>query len=689
LPGLYRADSTSHHEDNGLIGNGETFPIHLPRNVSIQGTSALNTFFDLRGATAFEFGVHIDPATGARVPPNDPRAVPIDGTNSFISTVTFFGGGKPLSPPTLGSQQTAILLDNEVASHPTIVNCFFLKNVVGIIVNASHSTVSTEVPEILHDGTTVVHCTFYGNGIGIWNGQDAAQPRGLLPPVVGWSKLNLISNIFDTNVAGSYQGALPACDDGYNQGAGTPFPVNPGSWPFAFTDSAFEGIAAEDLRTELAPSTGTYEDFNAYERVDSGTTIFEWYNKSLPTPGTPFILCNLSPTLRRPGTTHPIPVPSRNIADITGFNSNSTQTGHKPRGILYVRDLFCVGRQFGALGQFNAFPSVTTGSAGHFDGSPHDLRLCPSASASNDTTWNPPDRRNPLVDNGYGGGWPARMHNGQQAARPGALPLKAASQWSWPFHALAFDGEGWGNPRVYDHPSFPNTPGRPAGWQWIDVGADEVADLIVAGYRFATTMFVWLDENDPANKIWQASGNATPMANHRQWYLGPVTNGTPPPAPLNPAFAQEQPRFRSYGFTSFNIDWPQSYLGLEGGRTWHSTESTSMPPNPPEVFARPWRFDPTLLPPPQAPACGSSNGLNDMTRATAADITPHLLPDLHPWWTQMFNTPAQPRWFAGYMPPSFLLWQPVPIPAASRLASTTRRCTTSARRPARRTPAPA
>ena len=68
LPGLYARDKAygpvvgTHNPDNGLQPNGEKFPIYLPPRVSIQGTSALNTVFDVTSpeddiaGPAFEFG---------------------------------------------------------------------------------------------------------------------------------------------------------------------------------------------------------------------------------------------------------------------------------------------------------------------------------------------------------------------------------------------------------------------------------------------------------------------------------------------------------------------------------------------------------------------------------------------------------------------------------------------------------
>src|SRR5690606_15089930 len=55
LPGLYGPDSTlsvnldDYDSASQMRFNGEEFPVRLPKGVSLQGTSALDTIFDGRG----------------------------------------------------------------------------------------------------------------------------------------------------------------------------------------------------------------------------------------------------------------------------------------------------------------------------------------------------------------------------------------------------------------------------------------------------------------------------------------------------------------------------------------------------------------------------------------------------------------------------------------------------------------
>lgn len=699
LPGLYSAalppGYANHHPDNGLVPNGESFPILLPPGVAVQGTNALNTFFDLRGSVAFLFGVFVDPATGLRVAPGDSNAVPVNGLDSFITRITFYGAGPDpsISSIPLGTTQGAIVVDDEVTAAPTVTNCVFLRNKIGILVNAAAgaSGAATEpVPgSARHDGMTIVNNTFVWNTIGIWNGQLAdlplTNPGGQL--VFGWSRLNVLNNVFDRTAPGEY--ATPSI--GPVCGWSDAWPKNPWTWIGATTpttpavpwvwisglannpsNSAFAGLCAEDMSIVLSlGGQNVVEDFNAYERFD-GSAIGQPYNISTRYTAIP----QLIPALPRPGTTNPVPHASREIHAFTGFNNFIIGAGREnaARGILFVRDLICSG-QSQAVPTFVA-PSTGTGPTG-FDGSRHDFRLSPSAAISLDRSVVAPNAPNPLVDNGYGGGWPATMLNGQSVEEPGRLDLDPSV---WPFSAMEFDLEGWGNPRSFDHPSYPGIaprltelPVAPEQWEMIDLGADELGDLIVAGYRWGTTSFVTLQAADPANGVFtNAAGSQS--ANEWQWYLGPVTTGAPPglpPAPLASSFLREQPFFRSYKDTASGLswagmffDWPAGYRtphlgvpGVDDGVTWISTESDL----PPLVFRRPWRFPAPAAP--AAPACSANTcpggtltaSWYDVYHATNADVTPHLIPDLHPWWSQMTATIGAGT--SNFVPASLVFWQ--------------------------------
>ncbi|MBI5851132.1 MAG: hypothetical protein HZB39_08905 [Planctomycetes bacterium] len=708
LPGLYGEPlpaswGSRHHPDNGLVPNGETFPIHLPPNVSIQGTSTLDTFFDLRARVAFMFGVHVDPATGQRVPPSDSRAIPINGINSFVNRICFFGAGRDdpqLSvftvPPGPGIEQGAIVIDEEVASRPTIVNCVFLKCRAGIIVNAGVVIPEVEnpqpVPEVLHDGTTIINNSFIWNGVGLWNGYFARITRDPTNPVtvVGFSKLNIINNVFDMQPPSQVQAPYDcACNRGFPftpwtwpaAGAGgttppvwRPVGAAPGApWPWSFrllfADAPFEGVCAQDMQTLVTDPNGGPslfpENFNAFE--EGLCQRFRAYNNRT----VPLSWVSLHNSAPRPSGTDPIPHADRELSSYTGYFSLSLnpsvpcaqqQIVHGARGVLYVRDLLCAG---GSHPQGIGFPRTVTSSANAvttgYDGSFHDVRLSPAAARSLTDTSGPnrTDTHNPLVDNGYGGGFPAAMANGQLVSRPGFLTLTTATQGEWPFDAMEFDGEGFANPRVVDHVwDRPSAPARPSGWQFIDIGADELGELLIAGYRFGTRTFMALSASDPANPLGYTP-QAGAMRNIQAVYLGSPTryNNPQPPPPVVPpqfatAFPNEPARYRAYvGFGGSTSDWPQAYSmawnnGLQSPG-WISFERGFAPP----IGARPWRLDTSTLVP-LSPGCGLPGTVWDMYWGTPPDVTPHLLPDIHPWWSRLFV--AAPN----FMTTSNFLWQP-------------------------------
>jgi len=701
LPGLYSAalppGYNNHHPDNGLVPNGETFPILLPPGVSVQGASALNTFFDLRASVGFLFGVFMDPATGQRVAPGVATAVPVSGEDAYIARIMFYGAGP--DPQTgampLGTTQGAVVVDDEVSSAPTITNCVFFRNKIGVLVNAAPGSGggSTEPPSgaARHDGLTIVNNTFVWNTIGIWNGQLADTP--LTNPggqvVFGWSKLNVINNVFDRTAPG--ESGTPFVN--HVCGWAAPWPANPWTWigptppsnpavawpwPTGMannpSNSAFAGLCAEDMRTVISLNGQSIaEDFNAYERLD-GPPLMEPYNISTAYIAIP----QLIPAVARPGTSNPVPHLTREIHAFTGFQNFVSATGTRDnaaRGILFVRDLICSGQSVVPTKYFPPATGQPPGVPTGFDGSRHDFRLSPTAATSADQAVAAPNALNPLVDNGYGGGWPATMANGQSVEKPGRLDLDASV---WPFSAMEFDMEGWGNPRVFDHPTYPGIaprltelPVAPEAWEMIDIGADELGDLIVAGYRWGTTDFVTLQVGDPANGIF-ANAVQSGAANEWQWYLGPVTFNPPPGLPvatLAASFLREQPFFRSFDSASGTwpvfADWPQTYatdapgvLGVDNGVTWISTESDVQP----VIFPRPWRFPPPAAA--AAPACagGACPGgvltasWHDVYHATNADVTPHLIPDLHPWWSQM--TASVTGGIGNFVPASLVFWQP-------------------------------
>jgi hypothetical protein len=674
MPGLYAPD-TEWYPDFLTRGNGESFPLVIPPRVSIQGTSGLNTVIYAPGTNAIVFGAWFDPVTNQRTSSENAQAIAATGADCFISSVTFYACGvdfvvRPEAAPT---EQGAVLLDREVSAAPTICNCFFVKNRVGVLVNAGNpGTVPPELPNvpqpaagppsIVHSGTSLIGNTFVWNAVGVWNGEYAEQPfdwigiaNGLIsqPFAIGWSRLVVVNNIFDSMGPGSLQdsGVKDYCAEGnlrkFSDGLG--WWRHPESWPFGWADSAFEGVPAEDM--EIA-GVG---DFNAYEEqptpFGSGSFLGRRYNRSINETA-PFIgfryrlpavgFEQARPTMQRPA-------PSRNIAPFTGWQANVAQSGLNPRGVLYIRDMFCLAREQDSTNPTTNVNPINTGwpavlgqlaaNAPGFDGSPLDFRLHPTAAAfpSNLAPTTPPPLSipNPLVDNGFD--IPATgtvaMSNGMLLRQPG-IP----GHPTWSFSPWAFDVEGYGNPRSRNH-----TDPRYTGTSVTDIGADEVGDLIIAGYRMGTTMFVRLSDTDLDNPYRNDQpGVGFELENHRVYTLGPANTVASQMSPGHQAAGFPAAMHRVYPIPALQVDFPPAYgdtFASDSAPVWHSFETIAS-----GVFQRPWLFAP---PAPPAPPLS----LSTLYLATAADVTPHLLPDPHPWWSQF------PGQLPNLVPTSYTLYQ--------------------------------
>ncbi|MGE0143129.1 MAG: hypothetical protein AB7I19_00285 [Planctomycetota bacterium] len=674
LPGLYAPD-TNWYPDFLASGNGEAFPLVVPPRVSIQGTSGLNTILFAKGTSALVFGAWFDPVTNQRTPEESEHAIASTGEDSIVSAVTFYAcGADHVSQPSVAAtEQAAVLLDGEVSATPTICNCFFVKNRVGVLVNAgnpgifppqppSHPEVSSVPPAVVHNGTSLIGNTFVWNAVGVWNGEYAEQTidwvrstnQNLSQPfAIGWSKLIVVNNIFDSMSPGSLQdsGVKDYCSENnvtkFSDGLG--WWRHPESWPFTFADTGFEGIPAEDMEVL---GVG---DFNAYEEQPApfggGSFLGRRYNRSVNEP-TPYIGFNYQlpavgfdparPTMQRPA-------PSRNIAPFTGWQANVSQSGLNPRGVLYIRDMFCLAREQDSTNPTSNVTPINTGwpqvqgqlaaNAPGFDGSPLDFRLHPTAAAfpSGLAPTAPPPLAipNPLVDNGFD--IPATgtvaMTNGMLLRQPG-IP----GHPTWSFSPWAFDVEGYGNPRSRNH-----TDPRYVGTSLTDIGADEVGDLIIAGYRMGTTMFVRLSDTDPDNPYRNSSpGLGFVLENQRVYTIGPANTVAAQMSPGHQAAGFPAPMHRVYPIPALQTDFPLAYADSftnDSAPVWHSFETITT-----GVFQRPWVFSP---PPPPSPPIS----LSALYLATAADVTPHLLPDPHPWWSQF------PGQLPNSVPTSYTLYQ--------------------------------
>ncbi len=336
---------------------------------------------------------------------------------------------------------------------------------------------------------TLVSNTIAMNAVGVWNGQTEAWSLGVLS--TGLSKLMLVNNIFDSKLVKHLNYEDANC-------TGTQAPPSWERWIILngmTSISAFEGIDVDDLTT-----TGNV-DLNAYA-AGNGTNYNIIGNPASP-PHT-----NISLPATRPRNSNSPASPGFDIGPLTGAGD-----GTKGRGVLYIRDLFYNGSPFHPLSGSNHTQSC------NFDLSPGDFRLAPWVADAH-LLVNSPNAPgaggmpNPLVDVGTTT-LPLTMKNGMSLnSGPGFLDLPTIGGGGgdpdiWNYDQWvngATDGEGFGNPRIVDHPEYTGTG--------IDIGADEVDVMIFGGYRFGTTMFTRSVTGTNDNRY--------------MWMFGPVgpVNGT-------------------------------------------------------------------------------------------------------------------------------------------------------------------
>ena len=134
----------------------------------------------------------------------------------------------------------------------------------------------------------------------------------------------------------------------------------------------------------------------------------------------------------------------------------------------------------------------------------------------------------------------------------------------------------------------------------VDIGADELSENPVGGYRFGTTSFINLTnarQNLPPQNV------VTDMDNKYLWFFGPPTNIAPAPTnrPLRP--------------------WFRSIDHLSGAPANYTTGGATPP------WFGSWSF-----------------GAGNYYVPSFADITPHLMPDFHPWHHTVPNQLSWPSW---------------------------------------------
>jgi hypothetical protein len=178
--------------------------------------------------------------------------------------------------------------------------------------------------------------------------------------------------------------------------------------------------------------------------------------------------------------------PRYNIVDFTQRANPAN-----PHGTLFVNDLL---RNY----------ALVTGA--YTPDSEHDFRLSPMVSDV--MPLQTPTARNPLVDLGLDDsfGWPIALRNSNSTyeglvpptrrrvaptltRRPGLTLPSSTPLHNPPMNAWDWDAEGFGNPRIANRSGFPITIPGVTSYSQMDLGADEMGELIIAGYIDGTTIF--------------------------------------------------------------------------------------------------------------------------------------------------------------------------------------------------------
>lgn len=425
LPGLYGPDLDPQavafddfDDGSRLRFNGETFPVQLPKGVSLQGTSALDTIFDGRFGTAPIIVTGGSIAGGDVADPQDYFIDSLTIRNSVSDGLAYDEG--PFAPNNWSG--TGIYIGREDADIPlTVSNCFITDNAVGIAIEGDVDFAPS--PKIFNN-------TLAFNRIGLWSGDR--NGTGTNGAGAGVATPTVMNNIFDTRRP----------DD-----------------PNELQRRPFLGLHPDDLTVATIQVTST-------TFLVSGQSFNAWHAGQEDVADT---AGNVVTNYPQPDLRTPAPFPSPEV-DIAPYMGSATA----PRGILYVADAFR--------------------ASGVGDISPHDFRLSPHVATDPGTIdqGSPISAINPMVSRGLDLGDSTvrflsfTMANGNVISRAPGIEPTAASEDPYVFQAWDWDCEGFGNPRIRCRAGFADPP---SVLSRIDLGADEMDDLIMAGYLPSTRMF--------------------------------------------------------------------------------------------------------------------------------------------------------------------------------------------------------
>ena len=593
LPGIYAPRNYVGEIDpySGLPYNGETFPLGLhndpsnpwqgiPPGVSIQGTSALDTIFDGRGRDGFYNHVFLFENTAS--------CDDVTHLDSFIDSITV-RDVRSKTPPqdkwntaVYAPDGAGIVIRGEARMRPTISNCIITDCYVGIAIGSDQDY---DPNNLLFPSPIIVNNTIVWNQIGIYSG-PLKKYNAPSQNWMGLARPRCFNNIIDRR--------LP--DGSLFQGPGG----------VVYPSSCFEGLDASDLLIMKIGSTNLnpYIHFNAYDYPGGGNLGHDNYP-----PGWRGLR-----TKKRSAV--PYGPPRYNMS---GFTSSGKQ------GVLFITDTF---RQ-------------KEGVSNNKDSrSPHDFRLTPMASLNGGNSF----FLNPVVNIGVdtsagtlrfvnydpklapdvydpGNGNPETPGLPSPGAQTNGFYADLAS-----FHAFDWDGEGFGNPRVEIRSDF---PGPPSHSTYIDLGADEMGQLIVSGFIDGTRI---LSRDVPGRTKGWAKPPSPSGDNTQVYFLDKYYAGN----------TYQRPKYNDWIGRGFYY----GYNGLGGmatyfeGRWWEFVQANPIVPNPyGGNNARRFTEGMDQLNPSPPPTYMYSlrrsyvkSGLPGFMRSLECDFSPFLVPDFHPCW---------------------------------------------------------
>ncbi len=437
---------------------------------------------------------------------------------------------------------------------------------------------------------TISNCFITDNDVGI-----AAQ--GDIDPLLRFTIL-VVNNTIAWNVVGVWNGdVLPLQpNDGHTEVIllNNIFDTRRPTDANQTLREAFQGIHDADVTTTTPSVTFS---FNAWDPAQTNNAITKVSN--FPFPG-----------VRTTPVPLPLPAPRVDLAPFMG-------TGVIPRGILYVND---------------ALRFVSSNPLGL---SRHDFRLAPHVGLGPINPLVPLTLLNPMVNQGVDIGHP----EDPSSLRPAIVFLNGSAISDHPgihapdvdlFNAWDWDTEGFGNPRIRTRvgfPSFPGTVGAPLFGN-IDFGADEMDELIMAGYIPNTRLY----GNGPLYDASQASV-----------YFFDLRGAVH----LRPDFSgQAGLQFNWWNHTRLVTAASDAVAVNAGALPTNYTDATMAPPGGATPAFRGGLtsgLNPLLTIPIPSNASGDYTAEPPIMRNLECDFSPSLLADAHHLWGQVWFSPLSAR----------------------------------------------